>query len=259
LIALVGVPVLPLLAALLPVPLALKLTVAVLALLWQGFAVALMLRMKRVERGIGDAFSRGDADEVARLRSLIEGRREPRSPLDRARRLVGHAEELLLRERFAEAVELLERVDRMALPEVSRPGVLSELGYAMAFTGQPAKGVELARAAVAEAQSQRDYPASKRWHLDKRLGVTLELANRHDEAISVLHSVIERGGGSAYESAPAAFYIAKAFRGIGALEAAGEMMALAAKLEGPCAVRARAAIAAASEPLLPRRTPIARA
>ncbi len=209
------------------------------------FALALN-RVLTVSMDYGKAHGAGDIVQVARLKRLMDGSGPPRSPFERANRMLGDAELLAHFERWAEAREKLAEIDLEALPERARPGVLGHQGYATAHAGQADLGVELLEKAVEEAKAQPDYPAEKQWFMRVRLGIALSLAGRHEDAIAVLDAVLE--GVDGYEGelrewTAALFFLGRSLRACGTFdEAMASFDAAARGGEGPFAPRAKAAL-----------------
>jgi hypothetical protein len=186
------------------------------------------------------AVNRWDLDELARLRKLFNGVGPPVSVLDRNMRLVGDGEELLMREKYADARQAFESIDRAALPAISRPGILSLLAYATAVDGDPARGVTLARDAIAEAEAQGGaYPREKMPYLLARCGIALSLAGEHELALEVLTDAVVGGLAEAWLSV-ALWYSSRSFLARGEPAYAREQAEWAAELRGPFAERARA-------------------
>lgn len=188
-----------------------------------------------------DAFERGDAEEALRIRTLVRAGL-PDGELTRESEKVGLGEMCLLNEKWAEARDFLLKVDRSLLPRKTRPGVLSNLAWATAQAGEPARAVELVRQALAEAEEQgAAYPAEKWPYLRGTHGVALGLAGHHEEAVSWLEPLI------AIEHPPRAratraFYLGQSQRALGRFAEAASAYELATKGSGPYADRARAAL-----------------
>jgi len=256
---------LPLLFGLLAVPLVLPLVASALGLVLSplvkaltmialglpGIAFALIFnRGMLVAARYSTAHVNGDMEEAARWRRLMEGSDPPRTAFERANRQLGDAEMLLYFERWAEARDAFAQIDRDALSEVTRPGVLGQQGYATAHAGQPELGVEEVEKAVEESEAQPDYPAGKRWFMRVRLGVALSLADRHEDAVAVLDGVL--AGIDGYDGEPrewtaAQFFLGRSLRANGSVDDAMVCFDSAARHgEGPFAVRAKAALALAS-------------
>lgn len=191
------------------------------------------------------ALADGDIDEVRRLRRLMDGSGPPQTPLEGANRAVGDAELLYYFERWAEARDAFSRIDRAALHAVARPGVLAQQGYATAHAGQPELGLELLEKAMSEADAQRDYPIEKRWFLRARLGTVLSLAGRHEDAVSVLETLLSEDDGTSDARAwtAATFFLGQSFRASGRFDDAMACLeAASSEGSGPFATRARAAL-----------------
>lgn len=193
-------------------------------------------RAARLLRQYHEAFERGDADEVERIRDTIERLFPPTGPY----KLIGEGEILILRERWAEARDVLEKIKREHLPMINRPGILNNLAYATAHAGDPEKAVELARTALAEAKRQGEkYPATKIVNIRGTLGIALSLAGRHTEAIETLEA-LKNESGSPRSRAVRAYFLGNSLRGAGRADRARSAYETAAGLDGPWADRARA-------------------
>lgn len=212
-----------------------------------GFLAFRRMRARLVELEV--AFDEGDGDTVMRIRTLVRIDPAP-TPKMAHEELVGEGELLLRLERWIEARETLERVDRSRVLAVARPGVLSEIGYAIAHAGDPARGVEIIDGAMAEAGSQRDYPSYKLWFLRVRRGIALSLADRHEEALAELTGALDAGDGAPHDWTAAMFFMARSLRAIGEQEAASHALGrTASDGVGRWAARAKAmALRAASAP-----------
>lgn len=208
-----------------------------------GLAGATTLSLHRRRRLLArykEAFERGDHEEALRLRRLVRAGL-PDTPLTRVSELVGDGEALILRERWAEARDVLARIDRSLLPEVSRPGVLNNLAYATALAGEPARAAELARQAIEEAKAQgAAYPSEKRPFLRGTLGVALSLAGGHEEAIALLAPLLDDGPKRAI--AARAYHLGGSLRALGRFEEAQRAFTRGAAQDGPFAARCEDAL-----------------
>jgi len=195
-------------------------------------------RGARLLRQYHEAFERGDADEAERVRDTLERM----FPQTNDRRLIGEAELLILRERWAEARDVLERIKREHLPMINRPGILNNLAYTTAHAGDPAKGIELARKALAEAKRQGEkYPETKVASIRGTLGIALSLGGKHHEAIEVLEA-LKNESGTSRSRAARAYFLGESLRAAGKADRARTAYATAAALDGKWAERARARI-----------------
>src|SRR4029079_16811959 len=86
----------------------------------------MLWRVSRVVKAYGNAFAARDFAEVTRLREIIEGKGEPKSKAMRALKRVGDAELLLQFEKWKEAAEVFATIELDDLPEIARPGIMSE-------------------------------------------------------------------------------------------------------------------------------------
>lgn len=206
-----------------------------------NFALA-TARRKRLLAQYKAAFERGDVDALARARRLLRAGL-PDSAVTTHSELVGDGELLILRERWAEARDVLAKIDRAVLPEVSRPGVLNNLAYATALAGEPVRGAELARQAIDEAKAQgASYPREKHPFLRGTLGVALSLAGEHEEAIALLEPLL--GEGPKRAIAARAFHLGGSLRALGRFEEAERAFGRGAAQDGPFAQRCRDALGA---------------
>lgn len=198
-------------------------------------------RRRRLRAQYKAAFERGDHAEAARVRRLLRAGL-PDTPLVRVSELVGDGEMLILQERWAEARDVLARIDRAQLPEASRPGVLNNLAYATALAGEPARAAELARRALEEAKAQGDaYPREKHPFLRGTLGIAWALAGQHDEAIALLEPLLADGPPRAI--ATRAFHLGQSLRALGRFDEAERALSRGAAQDGPFADRCRDALA----------------
>ena len=200
-------------------------------------AVVLVVRDHRLTKAYREAFERGDADALARIRAILD--RHLPAPM----RNVGLGEELLVRERYAEARDALARVARSELPLGSRPGILSNLAYATALAGDHARGVDLARQALEEASAQAGrYPDDKRASIQGTLGIALSLAARHEDAAATLAPLLDAPG-TPRAKATHAHFLGASLRALGRVDEAMNAYAFSAARVSPWATRSRAAIA----------------
>lgn len=217
----------------------------VLLATFMGLTAATTMSARRRRRLLARykaAFERGDVDELVRLRRLVHAGL-PTTPLTTQSELVGDGEMLILRERWAEARDVLAKIDRSVLPEQARPGVLNNLAYATALAGEPARAADLARQAIEEAKAQgASYPPEKHPFLRGTLGVALSLAGKHEEAIGLLEPLLDSGNARAI--AARAFHLGGSLRALGRLEEAQRALSRGAAQEGPFAERCRDALAA---------------
>lgn len=187
------------------------------------------------------AFERGDVDALERARRLLRAGLPDSAVMTHAE-LVGDGERLILQERWAEARDVLARIDRAQLPEVSRPGVLNNLAYATALAGEPARGAELARRAIEEAKAQgAAYPRERHPFLRGTLGIALSLAGEHEEAIALLEPLVADGPPRAI--ATRAFHLGQSLRALGRFDEAERALSRGAAQDGPFAERCRDALA----------------
>jgi tetratricopeptide (TPR) repeat protein len=197
---------------------------------------------KRLLAQYKEAFERGDVAEATRLRALVRAGLPDSLPV-RNSELVGQGELLLLEERWAEARDVLAKVDRSLLPEANRPGVLSNLAYATAQAGEPERGVELVGRALAEAAAQgTDYPPEKLPFLRGTHGVALSLAGRHDDAIAHLEPLAPITKPKRARSTRL-YFLAQSYRALGRFDDTVRTLSLSADGEGRFAQRAREALA----------------
>ncbi|CAN5900584.1 hypothetical protein BH11MYX4_BH11MYX4_44580 [soil metagenome] len=206
------------------------------------FMLAAIWRALSIGSEFSAAYEKEDFEAIGRLKRLMDGVGPPRTPFDRANRLLGEAELFLHFERWSEARDLFDRIERESLPELLRPGVLSELGYATAHAGQPELGLERATQAWKEAEAQSDYPDGKYWFVRARLGITLSLAGLHDDASEVLRDVLCLEGGDARMWTAAQFFLACSLRASGDFDEAAAHLGHATEGEGPYVQRAKAAL-----------------
>jgi hypothetical protein len=188
---------------------------------------------------LGDACDAWDLEEITRIRKLLDGGAPPSNDLDKNMRLVGLGEHLLREENYEEARRTFAAIERLALPAISRPGILSEQAYATALAGHPDHGVKLARDALDEAEAQEGYPDEKIAYLLARCGVALSLAGEHMEAMEMLIEARDRGLSEDWFTR-AIYQYAQSARTYGKLEDAHAALTAVAELRGPFAERARA-------------------
>lgn len=196
----------------------------------------------RLLRAYKEAYERGDLAEVARLRPLVRAGL-PDTPSTRNSEKVGDGETHLLHERWAQARDVLATVDFAILPKTSRPGVLSNLAYATAQAGEPERGIELVRDALAQAEALGgEYPQEKLPYLRGTHGVALHLAGRHEEAIDELEPLMAVETPKRARTTRA-YYLAQSYRALGRFGEAAATFTVAAGGVGPFAQRARDALA----------------
>jgi tetratricopeptide (TPR) repeat protein len=230
--------------AVLPMPRLVKLlaiaTPAIAALALSEYSFG---RVKQLLRRSHEAFERGDADALESYRRALYGSGEPDPGIvDNWR--VRLSEEHLVRERWAEARDVLARIDRQKLPLASRPGVLNNLAYAMGLAGQPEEALVLAGQALQEAAALGDtYPEEKVAVLRGTRGILLSLAGRHDDAVAELAPLVDGGLGSTRARAARGYHHGASLRALGRMSDAAAAWEKAAREEGPWADRARTAAA----------------
>jgi tetratricopeptide (TPR) repeat protein len=123
---------------------------------------------------------------------------------------------LVLERRHAEAAALLASLDRTLLPKHFLPVLLNNLAWSVALSGEPGRGVELARESmkasehVGHAASLHDVRGSQLG----TLGAALTLAGKPEEGAPLLEQALARGG-SSYSQSARAFYLGEALRALG--------------------------------------------
>jgi tetratricopeptide (TPR) repeat protein len=219
------------------------------ALLFYNLLVlATLLAVGHVGKKTQAAIQNGDVVEATRLRAIIEGKGEPRSPAMRAMKRVGDAELLLDLEKWPEAAELFATIDVGLLPEIVRPGIVSELGYARAHAGDADRAAADLERAFALADATKDYPAGKRFHLVRRRGIALSLAGEHARAIELLAPLRDDFDGNAREWAEAFYFLGKSHAELDDPRAAGDAFITAVVGEGPFVGRAWKELEALCDP-----------
>lgn len=200
--------------------------------------VATLVRLGTIAAEYSRAFEYRDFAEVMRLRQIIEGTGEPKSRAMRAMKRVGDGELLIEFEMFKEAAAVLATVELSALPEIARPGVLSELGYAHAHGGQVDRAVTEIETALAEADAQASYPSMKRFHLVRRHGIALSLAGEHERAVDVLAPLATDFQGNSREWAEAFFFLGRSHAALDDAQLATHSFVRAVMGDGPFVPRA---------------------
>jgi len=188
------------------------------------------------------AFDKGDlaiAEQIsAMMRQFSDG-----SPVNVEMEKVGQGERLLLSEKWAEARDILASIDRSLLPDLNRPGVLNNLAYATSQAGDPQRGIELIVTAIEEADALgADYPQEKLAFLRSTHGISLSLAGKHEEAVSILAPIVEKHEAPARARTVRAYYLGQSCRALGRHEEATRALTLTASGEGPFVPRAQAAL-----------------
>lgn len=206
--------------------------------LYNGLVALMFLGARRVGVAVKNAIDSRDLPEAMRLRAIIDGKGEPRSKAMRSLKRVGDGELLLDFEKWSEAADTFAGVDLDRLPAISRPGILSELGYARAHAGDAEQGItDIARAfELADAQPQ--YPAWKRFHITRRRGIALSLAGQDRRAIEVLAPLRDDFPGTHREWAEAFYFLGRSHAALGENDAAGAAFAAAVAGDGPFVGRA---------------------
>lgn len=200
--------------------------------------LASLVRIAQITTAYSKAFEARDFVEVMRIREIIEGKGEPRGRAMRAMKRVGDGELLLEFEKWDEAADVFASVERDALPEISRPGILSELGYARAHAGKVDKGVADIEHALEEAKAQAAYPDGKRFHLARRHGIALSLAGEHERAIEIIEPLKDDFKGNPREWTEAHYFLGRSHAALDAHHDAAQAFVSAAVGEGPFAGRA---------------------
>lgn len=231
-----SVLVLILLCALLEVPAFLG-GVAV-SLFYNAFVAMMFFGARRVGLAAQKAIESRDFAEAMRVRAMIDGKGEPRSPAIRALKRVGDGELLLDFEKWSDAADTLALVDLGRLPALARPGILSELGYARAHAGDPERGLADIARAFELADAIAKYPEAKRFHLARRRGIALSLAGQHGRAIEELAPLARDFYGSHREWAEAFYFLGRSHASLGEKDAAASALAIAAGGDGPFVARA---------------------
>jgi tetratricopeptide (TPR) repeat protein len=203
-----------------------------------ALVLVMLVRIAQIAGAYSKAFEARDFAEVTRLREIIEGKGEPRGRAMRAMKRVGDGELLIQFEKWEEAADILAKVELDALPEISRPGILSELGYARAHAGKVDKGVADIERAIAAAKTQESYPAEKRFHLARRHGIALSLASEHERAVEVLTPLREDFRGNPREWTETLYFLGRSHAGLEAHQEAAQALVSAAVGEGPFVGRA---------------------
>jgi tetratricopeptide (TPR) repeat protein len=123
---------------------------------------------------------------------------------------------LSLERRHAEAAALIASLDRKVLPKHFIPVLLNNLAWSVALSGEPGRGVDLARESmeasehVGHVASSQDVRASQLG----TLGAALTLAGKPEEGAPLLEQALARGG-SKYSQSARAFYLGEALRALG--------------------------------------------
>lgn len=197
-----------------------------------------LLRVGKLAGDYSRAFDARDFVEVTRIREIIEGKGEPRGRAMRAMKRVGDGELLLEFEKWEEAADAFANVELDALPAVSRPGILSELGYARAHAGKVDRGVADIERAIVEADAQSAYPDGKRFHLARRHGIALSLAGEHERAIEILAPLKKDFLGNPREWTELHFFLGRSQLALDGEPDAAQSFVSAAVGEGPFVGRA---------------------
>jgi len=192
-----------------------------------------------VAKAYTDALDRGDADELARLRGITRPLYAKYGPKRaQAFEKLGLGEELIVRERWAEARDVLASVDRALLMRAQRPGALTNLAYTMAHAGDPKRACALAAQALTEAGDDPTYPPEKLANLQGTHGIALSLAGHHVEAVSRLQSLPDAAG-SRRALAVRAFYLGVSLEALDRHAEARRVWEIGAQKDGPFAQRSR--------------------
>jgi tetratricopeptide (TPR) repeat protein len=215
----------------------------------EGAPPEMMEKMRQMEAAMEaqakyeEAFARGDVAQAeqfsARMRALAGGD----SPAHQEMEKVGQGERLLLMERWAEARDVLATIDRSELPLLNRPGVLNNLAYATAQAGDPERAIELILNAMKEAEAiGADYPPDRLPFMRGTHAIALCLADKHEEAIAILETIlpIEK---PVRARSTRAYFLGRSYRALGRFPDAARVFKLAADGDGPFAKRAAEALA----------------
>lgn len=197
-----------------------------------------MLRIITVLDTHNRALNARDFETLQRMREIVQGKGEPRSAALRALKRVGDGETLLEFEKWKEAADVLATVDLEHVPPIARPGILTELGYARAHAGDATEGVATIERGIAQAEEQPKYPHGKMWHLRRRHGIALSLANEHARAIEVLGPVAEDFHGNKREWSEVFYFLGRSHSSESEFDAAAAALASAVVGEGPFVDRA---------------------
>lgn len=184
------------------------------------------------------ALSERDFAEVMRIRTIIEGKGEPRSKAMRALKKVGDGELLLEFEKWEQAAEVFATIELDDIQAIARPGIVSELGYARAHAGDAEEGVRTIERALEQADAQESYPPGKRFHLLRRHGIALSLAGEHARAIEVLAPLREDFHGNTREWAEAFYFLGRSHSAENEFDLAAAALAAAVAGDGPFVGRA---------------------
>jgi hypothetical protein len=208
------------------------------AVLFNSTVLLMFLGVIRVGKATKIAIEARDLPEATRLRTIIEGKGDPKAPAMRAMKRLGDGELLLQFEKWEAAADTLGSVDLEYLPEIVRPGIVSELGYAHAHAGDTARGLADLDRAFALADAQGSYPAGKRFHLTRRRGIALSLAGEHARAAALLTAACDDFQGDAREWSEAFYFLGRSHGSLDDPDAAGRAFVSAVVGEGPFVGRA---------------------
>ncbi len=160
-----------------------------------------------VERRHGDAHA-----HLADLRRVYAG---SKGALELLR--VHEGSVLMYEGRYAEAIRLLESVDRARLQASAVPWLLNNLAWALARVGVGGRAVEAARESI-DANARAGDRATSNDDLRTcqlgTLGAALVVAGKPDEAVEPLEQALARGG-TAAQQARRGFYLGEALRALG--------------------------------------------
>jgi tetratricopeptide (TPR) repeat protein len=194
-------------------------------LVWGLVYVAAKDEVAELPERFADAVARGDADGATDIRKLLGLFAKGDADAVNAVRL---ADELVLREQFSYARDLLAR----ARPRDAHS--LALLAYATARAGDPERGAEIARTALARTSPSDDRDAA----LEGALGIALVIAGRHADAIPALESATSVGGRTRVDI-ERSYWLGRAYRATGRDDDARVRLRIAAESDAPFADEAR--------------------
>jgi tetratricopeptide (TPR) repeat protein len=191
-----------------------------------------------------DAFTRGDADELAALRSVFL-LYHPDADERAAYENMWIGEEMIVRKGWAEGQAALEKVDLSHFTASSRATILNNLAYVTARNGDPTRALEIIERAFEHGdQSPNEKMVETLPTLHGTKGMALTLAGRHEEALPLLELGVE--GGSPRSRNERLYWLGRVHRILGQEDEAQNAFGRAIELGGPCTDDARTALAEAT-------------
>ncbi len=176
-----------------------------------------------------------DHGDLALARVLGSTYPEPSNdPALEAVRMSGVAQELIVRTEWAGARAVLEQIDLGWFAGEARVLLISDLALVTALTGDPDRAVLVATEAVKNAHVLSDL--EKRAIVHGTYAVALSLAQRHDEALAMFHSLRTHG---ARARALFAYFEGESLLQIGCVIDARAAYVIATAFDDPWSRRAR--------------------